>query len=467
MKPNLLKFCCFLLLGCSVAGSSLAQQQVALEEVRCYSAVGPLPDYLRDQGMNLSLASQLQQILYQERYWQLTDSLQLPIIFPQLNELKKEKPLVIKNRNSSLLHLWIDLFEMQPSAFFSTTGEYGPDTVIASRSSSVIKIIFYLVNSKNELVEKNELDLSLTQAESPAIGFLFNGMLADGSPYFLTTTARGFRDAILQGMKIIFDRDNTASLIELKVPPAFFYNNFIPSGAQQSPGILIKPELKNNAFRFTYNNGSQLLRNGEPEAAEVWVTNKKRGNFPGSVFDSLKLLRQLGENDFFCLQHLMRDVLNDKTYDARIFSIANQATVMEGEFPLVQKRIHYLLQNSDTVAYFSVKNKPRLDETELIWVNRSYNGIDSATVFNLEPVFRSYPLPTEIELSGVVFGQPFYIRIRGRSHFWKDIGLNHQLVMRVHGKNLPERILMTQPIPDTRTMNLLLLLAYSPVFNMF
>jgi hypothetical protein len=100
-------------------------------------------------------------------------------------------------------------------------------------------------------------------------------------------------------------------------------------------------------------------------------------------------------------------------------------------------------------------------------VNRSYNGIDSATVFNLEPVFRSYPLPTEIELSGVVFGQPFYIRTRGRYHYWKDIGLNHQLVMRVQGKSLPERILMTQPISDSRTMNLLLLLAYSPVFNMF
>jgi hypothetical protein len=163
----------------------------------------------------------------------------------------------------------------------------------------------------------------------------------------------------------------------------------------------------------------------------------------------------------------MRDVLNDKTYDARFFSIANQATVMEGAFPLVQKRIHYLLQNSDTVAYFSVNNKPRLDETELIWLNRSYNGIDSATVFNLEPVFRSYPLPTEIELSGIILGQPFYIRIRGRFNYWKDIGLNHQMVMRVQGKSLPERILITQPIPDTQTMNLLLLLAFSPVFNMF
>lgn len=461
----MLKFSCFLFFCCSVAAPSFAQQQVILEEVRCYSAIGPLPDYLRNQAMKVTLASQLQQILYQERSWQLTDSLQLPVSFPQLTDLKKEKPLVIKDRNSSLLHLWIDVFEMHPSAFFSTPGEYGPDTVIAARSSSVIKLIFYLVNYKNELVEKNELDLSLTQAESPAIGFLFNGMLADGNPYFLPTTARGFREALLQGMRIIFNRDSNASLIELKVPPAFFYNNFIPSGSLQNSGIL-RPELKNNAFRFSYNNNNQLLRNGETELAEVWVKNKKNQSFPGSVFDSLKILKRQGENDFICLQHVMRDVLNDKTYDARFFSIANQATVMEGAFPLVQKRVHYLLQNTDTVAYFSVKNKPQLDENEIIWLNRSYNGIDSATVFNLNPVFKSYQLPTEIELSGIVLGQPFYIRIRGRYNYWKDIGLNHQMVMRAQGKSLPEKILITQPIPDTRTMNLLLLLAYSPVLNM-
>lgn len=466
MQLNLLKIYCSLLFGCLMAGPALAQQQVVLEEVRFYSAVGPLPDYVRDRTMNISLASQLQQILYQERGWHLTDSLQLPVSFPQLNELKKGKPLVIKDRNSSLLHLWIDLFEMQPSAVFSPTGEYATDTVIGARSSSVIKINYYLVNYKNELIEKNELDLSLTQAESHAIGFLFNRLLVDGEPYFLTTTARGFREAILQGMKIIFDQNNNASLIELKVPPAYFYNNFIPSTLQQNSSIL-RPELKNNTFRFIYNKGSQLLRNGEPEVAEVWVKNKKRDNYPGSVFDSLKQLRQLGENDFLCLQHVMRDVLNDKTYEARIFSIANQATVMEGAFPLVQKRIHYLLLNTDTVAYFTAKHKPRGDETDTIWLNRSYNGIDSATVFNLEPVFRIYPLPTEFELSGIVLGQPFFIRIRGKYHNWKDIGLNNQIVMRVQGKDLPERILVTQSIADSQTMNLLLLLANSPVLNMF
>lgn len=466
MTRNLLKICCSFVTGILLAVTSYGQQQVILEEVRCYSAVGPLPDYLRNPAINASLASQLQQILYQERGWRLTDSLQLPVSFPQLNELKKEKPLVIKDRNNSLLHLWIDLFEMHPAVLLNNNAEYTIDTLIAARSSSVIKIDIYLVNHKNELIEKNELELSLTQAEFRAIGFLFNGLLVDGEPYFLPTTASGFREAIIQGLRFIFNKDNNASLIELKVPPAYFFNNFIPTSPQTKLDI-IRPELKNNSFRFTYNNSNQVLRNSEPELAEVWINNKKKGKFPGSLFDTLRLIRKLGENDFICLQHMMRDVLNDKTYDARIFGIASQATVMEGEFPLVEKQIHYLLQNNDTVAYFSIQNKPRLEEPEIIWLNRSYNGIDSSTVFNLEPVFRTQKFPTEIELKGVMFEQPFFIRIRGRNHYWRDIGLNQRLVIRAQGKNLPERILIVEPIADNRTMNLLLLLAFSPVFNMF
>lgn len=92
MTRNLLKICCSFVTGILVAVTSYGQQQVILEEVRCYSAVGPLPDYLRNPAINASLASQLQQILYQERGWRLTDSLQLPVSFPQLNELKREAP---------------------------------------------------------------------------------------------------------------------------------------------------------------------------------------------------------------------------------------------------------------------------------------------------------------------------------------------------------------------------------------
>ena len=203
------KYFFFLLTWLLATSHSMAQQQVVLEEFRCYSAVGPMPGYLKDVALNQTLARQIQQILYQERGWQLTDSMRLPIFFPDINELKKEKSLVVKDRINPRLHLWIDLIEFVPAIFFGASEEYSNDTIIAKRSSSVIRISFYLLNNQNALVEKNELDLSLSQAESPAMGFLFNRLPDESPSNFVCTTARSFREAIAKSIQSFLIRRTT------------------------------------------------------------------------------------------------------------------------------------------------------------------------------------------------------------------------------------------------------------------
>lgn len=442
-----------------------AQQQVVWEEFRCYSAAGPMPNYLKNQVINQTLARQIQQILYQERGWQLTDSTRLPLFFPDINELKKQKALVVKDRVNPRLHLWIDLIEFVPAVFFGASDEYAGDTVIAKRSASVIRISFYLLNNQNALVEKNELDISLSQAESPAMGILFNGLPDGNAPNNVSTTARGFREAIAKGIQIIFNQKNNSSLIELKIPPAYYYNNFIPQFAPQLFPV-IKTEMKNNSFRFITDKGMHLLRNSETQVAEVWVKGKRKEGFAANVFDSLRMIRKLGETDFVCLQHVMRDVLNDKTYEARFFAISNEATVLEGAFPLVQKNVHYILEKADTVVRFTIQQNPRLDETEMFWLNRSYNGLDSSTVFNFDSIPKIALLPTQTEIRGTLLGQSFRIRIRGSLQNWKDIWLNDRLVMRLLGRGIPVRFMMTLPVADQTTQHLLLLLATSPVLDL-
>jgi hypothetical protein len=199
---------------------------------------------------------------------------------------------------------------------------------------------------------------------------------------------------------------------------------------------------------------------------EVWVKGKRKEGFPTYLFDSLRPIRKQGETDFVCLQHVMRDVLNDRTYEARFFGISNQATVLEGEFPLVEKSVHYILDKSDTVARFTIQQNPRLDEPEMIWLNRSYNGLDSGTVFNFDPVPKIALIPTQIELRGTLWGQNFHLRIRGSQQNWKDIWLDNQLVMRLQGKGIPDKFMITRAVSEPRIQNLLLLLATSPVLDL-
>jgi len=446
------------------AGLLSAQQRVKLEELRCYSAVGPMMRYLQDPTLQQSLASQLQQILYHERGWRLADSLTLPVNYPNLEELKKNKTLKVQDANNQVLHMWMDWIEVQPINFFAAA-DYINDSVMAARSASVIRIAYYLLNHRNELIEKNEIDISLTQAESPAIGIPFKGLLADGQPYHLATTVRGFREAMNQSMKILFQKNNTTSFIELRVPTAYFFNNFI----EQSPHIkhlIIRPEIKNKSLRFLSDRGIQILRNGDTEVKAVRVNGKKQPGFPEWVFDSLRLIKKITETDFICLQHVLRDVLNDKSYEVLFFGISNESTVSQGAFPLVQKRMHLILHQNDTIARFVVQAKPELNENDYISLNRSYNGSDTASLFNFDLIPKEMKLETTLQMTGSILGQSFSIRIRGNFNYWKDIWLNDRLIMRLQGKNLPEQIMIKDPVVEPVLMNLLLLLATSPVIDL-
>ncbi|MFN5362905.1 MAG: hypothetical protein ACK5B4_07525 [Bacteroidota bacterium] len=441
-----------------------AQQAVKLEELRCYSAVGPMLRYFQDPALQQSMAKELQQILYHERGWRLTDSISLPVTYPNLEELKKNKSLLVKDTKNQSLHLWMDWIEVQPINFFAAA-DYLNDSVRAAQSASVVRIAYYLLNPRNELIEKNEIDISLTQSESPSIGIPFKGMLADGLPYLLTTTARGFREAMIESLKMLFKKDSTTSFIEVRVPPAYFFNNFI----EQSPHnkhLIIRPEVKNKSLRFLTDRGTQIIRNGETEVRGVRVGGKKQPGFPEWVFDSLRLIKRVVETDFICLQHVMRDVLNDKSYEVKFFGISNESTVSEGAFPLVQKRMHLILHENDTIARFLVQAKPEINENDYIAINQSYNGSDTASVFNFDLTTNKMKWETNLQLTGTLFGQSFAIRVRGNFNYWKDIWLNDQLIMRLQGRNLPERIMIKDPAVDPIMMNLLLLLATSPVIDL-
>jgi hypothetical protein len=180
----------------------------------------------------------------------------------------------------------------------------------------------------------------------------------------------------------------------------------------------------------------------------------------------LRLIKRVVETDFICLQHVMRDVLNDKSYEVKFFGISNESTVSEGAFPLVQKRMHLILHENDTIARFLVQAKPEINQNDYIAINQSYNGSDTASVFNFDLTTNKMKWETNLQLTGTLFGQSFAIRVRGNFNYWKDIWLNDQLIMRLQGRNLPERIMIKDPAVDPIMMNLLLLLATSPVIDL-
>lgn len=454
-----------LLICFCISWSANAQKKVALEQMRCYSSAGPSMKYLLDGTRQRVILQQLYTTLLKEHHIQLTDTTQIPIALLTLADLKKNTPIKINKTDTSLLHLYIDCFETSAFNFFIKDSSYLNDAALARRSMYVIQLNYFLFNYKNELIESNELAISLTYKESPSIGIPFNRLYADGAQQeVLSTTASGFTESIKVGIQYLFNPNNLSSLIELKVPPVYFYNNFIPPEAYQSSQIIV-PSFQNNSWQFQLPEGNQIIRNNDLGVIGVKVDDKKMPEFPGWLFDSLSKINGYRSNNFICLQRESRDVLQDVTYRSRLIGTLYQSEEnMIGFFP-IDKKVSCLLREKDTLAVFSISLTPNQKDSSYLWLHQSYNGNDLSSLFTIEPQQKAFLLTTKLEVTGELLKQPFSIRMKGPGYIWKEIYLQGEEVIQILGIDKPERIRIKNKSLSVATIQQLLLIAHSITYT--
>jgi len=441
-----------------------AQKKVVLEMMRCYSTSGPSMKYLLDPNRQQVILQQLYTSLLKEHDFRLTDTAQIPIALLTPADLKKNIPLPSFSPDTSLLHLYIDCKETDPFTFFAMDTTYLNDTLLSRRSLNIIHLSYFLLNYRKQLIEENELVISLTHKETASIGIPFNRFFADGNQQILSTTATGFTESIKVGIQYLFNPNNSSSLIELKVPPVYFYNNFIASESFLSSKIIV-PGFQNNTWQYQSPEGIQIIRNGEQGISGVKIDGKKMPEFPEWLFDSISQLKEYRGYNFICLQRESRNVLQDVTYQTRLMGIVYQSAGSLVGFLPINKKVNYLLQNKDTLAIFSVNPQPTRTDSNYLWLNQSYNGIDLSSVFTLDPQPSPFQLITKLEMNGELLKQPFSILMKGTGYIWKEIYFQGEQVMLIYGKDKPERILIKNKSLTTATIQQLLLIAHSITYS--
>ncbi len=441
-----------------------AQKKVTLEQMRCYSSAGPSMKYLLDGTRQRVILQQLNTSLLKEHDFRLTDTAQIPITLLTPADLKKNIPLPSFSSDTSLLHLYIDCKETDPFTFFTGDTTYLNDSLLARRSLNVIHLSYFLLNYKKQLIEENELVISLTHKETASIGIPFNRFYTDGTQQFLSTTANGFTETIKVGIQYLFNPNNSSSIIELKVPPVYFYNNFIDSETYTSSKIIV-PAFQNDTWQFQAPEGIQIIRNGEQGIMGVKIEGKKMPEFPGWLFDSLSQLKEYRGNNFICLQRESRNVLQDVTYQTRLVGSLYQSAANAVGFLPVNQKVNYLIQNKDTLAVFSINSQPIPKDSSYLWLNQCYNGIEASSIFTVDPQPNPFELITKLEFTGELLKQPFRIHMKGIGYIWKEIYLQGEQVMLIFGKDKPERILIKNKSLSTATIQQLLLIAHSITYS--
>lgn len=453
-----------LLVCCCISRPADAQKKVVWEMMRCYSSAGPSMKYLLDGTRQRVILQQLYSSLLKEYDFRLTDTAQIPIALLTPADLKKNITIPSFSSDTNLLHLYIDCKETDPFTFFMGDTTYLNDSLLARRSSNVIHLSYFLLDYKKQLINEAELVISLTHREAISIGIPFNRFFADGTQQILSTTATGFTETIKVGIQYLFNPNNSSSLIELKVPPVYFYNNFIDSETYKSSKIIV-PAFQNDTWQFQAPEGIQIIRNGEQGILGVKINGKKMPEFPGWLFDSLSQLKEYRGNNFICLLRESRNVLQDVTYQTRLVgSLYEPAANAVGFLPVNQK-VNYLLQNKDTLAVFSVNSQANQKDSSYLWLNQCYNGIEPSSIFSVDPQPNPFQLTTKLEITGELLKQPFSIQMKGIGYIWKEIYLQGEQVMLIFGKDKPERILIKNKSLSTATIQQLLLIAHSITYS--
>jgi hypothetical protein len=447
---RLLFICCLLVI------TSTAQRKTILERVSTYSSVGPAMQYLRMADTRQKLIENLNETLNKHGYGTIADT-SVPV---QELILNRNNPvtssLSYTPADTTTDHLYLDVLEIQPYAFFLQHPEYKEETELIKRSKSLFQLNILIIDHQKQKRLANTLIVSVADLAGEGIGIRVPNILM--SP-------RSFSGLLKVGFDFMLDPASDRELIEIKVPPVFYADNFILPSLHDYTVYNTKPEK--DFFTFTLQQKNQILRMGESYYEELAVRGKK-SNVPenSTLGKNIQATGRSRSSDFVRLRQECRDVVANKNYSVQLFSEVNPNIPYSGPMDIFSYFLpgyhHILLNDTDTLAIFTItKGEGKTDQR--YYLNRITNGIDSNSTTILSPTDVARTMFYEYTMYGKLKDIPFIIRCSNNG--LKEILYNEQRVIIATGTNLPERFAVFDASLTPDTINQLLILAFNKFFQ--
>ncbi len=442
-----------------------AQKSVKLEQLRCFSTVGPVMSYWEIPEVKRAFITDLKQALAQYRHFALTDTISLNIqLLNSGDEAGTVKP-VFTDPDTSHVHLYLDFYELDVPRYFSYAGKAElVDTGIQKRANSIFVLKASWVNSFRKILSSEELHIIASPTEATGFGNLYT--IANG--YKSTPpTPKGFNGILQKGMAILFSPGNDrARRVEMKVPQAYMTDNFI------LPKIYNQPKIyaitKKGVSMYTYRDTAEIIRMGDQQYEEILIKGKKILKYPDALMDEIKSTFHYATSDFVFLRQECRDVVRDRNYLIKLTTQIDpeyQSADSENMFTnFLTGKFHYLLAEKDTVAIFTVTKRVKDNTGKKIFSFRVSNGYDSASF----PIadWRKDPLPViyNYVVSGRIRGSDFSIECSGQANNLKEIYFNGKLVCIADGLLGLEKFVVFDASLSPQILNELFMIGFNRFF---
>ena len=458
---------------------STAQQKIVLESIRYSTNI----DHFQQVAMQRLFTRNLNSLLLKYLGLPLSDTMRLPLTMIK-DPILADQKYDYQHSDTALRHLFIDIVEIHPSAYFTVNSENldKRDSVIRAEAKTVFYLNAVLADHRNNVFYNEPLYLVVKHNRGPGMG----------NESSVSAMLPGtFMELMKASLDRLLDPQNDLVQLSIGVSPAFSTDNYLmPLLAGQKR---IPVDTAKKILRFNYRNSTQLLRQDEPMYEEIIRRGKKAGKYPQQLVDAIKERPNQDVSDFVFLRQEARDVVNNKNYllqlvvqiDPQDVSPVPQL-VLTGFIP---GPFHVFLSDKDTLAVFSISRNVTVNDHK-VFPGVLYNGVDSSSRVALNNMLLPATLNTpgqeayarrtantvtadkvswnmiyNYEVKGKIKGRDFTIRCGGFNNRIKEILLDDTLVCIAQGKFTPEVFVVFDASLSPELLNQLLLIGFNRFFE--
>lgn len=439
MRKSVILF--FLILICLQLN---AQKTIVLEKIRCYDINQPLSYYLNSPKTASTIASQLNQSLLTYLKAPLADTSSLPLEFIDFKYVPPDIRPDYKNRDTNMLHLYIDLFESDPYYYFRRNKDKDFDSSTIKKTKTVFIMRALILDANLKIRNAETLDLLIAEAETPGIGNKVNSgiQLVD-----LAVTEKTFTEFFKMATDLLLNTKNPLSSVELKLQPAYMYDNYLLPKTAGRPRIYATENK--DIVSYHYNAENELIRFGKAEYEEIRIRGKNAQKYPDIIMKAINETEHMRTSDFVFLNQHCRDVLRDKDYYIKMITQIDPAQIPEQQELLftnfLEGDIQYLFSDKDTLARFSVIKKVT-ERNNIVSRKLIGNGVDTGIVYTSP--YREMGTASDWRvvynyiLIGKLQGLPFRIKCSGVESNLKEFYIKDKLVCIADGKFYPKKFVV-------------------------
>lgn len=438
-----------------------AQKKVILEKFRCYNMNNPVLSYLGNSDIRKTVATYLHQSLLQQQMY-LADTSGFEVELLDFNFVEPVIKPEYTDNDTGNLHIYVDLIELDPYYFFRS-GEYqSEDSSLIKRVKTVFLLTTRFFTADKKPLNRETLAIAIGEATTPGIGNPYNNGIRFTD---LTVTPKTFTDLFKTASAMLLRPNNDLSLIELRLQPAYYADNYLLPKTSHKPRIFVTDN--NNISTYRWGNQAEMIRNGEALYVEIRIKSKKAEKYPDDLTAAIKGTERFSASDYVFLRQEGRDVARDRNYLIQLVTQVDPDNIPHDRRYLFTNFLagdfHYLFLEKDTLAKFSILKQVK-EKNNKLYPNLLSNGYDSSNLYSLPAPISSvteWSVVYNYILNGSLGGTPFQVKCSGTENTVREIFLAGKLVCIAQGKYRPEKFVVFDASLSAEKLNQLFLISFN------